>query len=176
MTGVQTCALPICSCAVNTILTFPNSLLPVSSIESAYAAICHVIPYFELREFWGTETQWEQLFRDLSRNKNKMNQVYDKYGFTDEFEVDLYQNCAGLEFRNWLYFLYLKQNSDNIRNSYLQYVLNVTDNYECLKDNILTEIIRIPRTDRHFMAYYEERKKLLCGFPEADIAIFIHEN
>lgn len=164
------------SCTVNTILAFPDSLLPVSIIESAYASICHVIPCFELKEAWGTEAQWDLLFRELSRNKNNMEKIYEKYGFTDEFEVELYQNCAGLEFRNWLYFLYLKQNSDNIRNSYLYYVLNETDNYECLKDNILTGIIRIPRTDRHFMAYYEERKKLLRGFPEADIAIFIHEN
>lgn len=164
------------SCTVSTMLTFPNSFLPVSSIESAYAAICLVIPYLGLEEFLGTETQWGYLFQELTRNKNKMEKVYEKYGFTDEFEVELYQNCAGLEFRNWLYFLYLKQNSDNIRNGYLQYVLNETDNYVCLKDNILTEIVRIPRTDRHFMAYYEERKKLLRSFPEADIAIFIHEN
>ena len=164
------------SCTVSTMLTFPNSFLPVSSIESAYAAICLVIPYLGLEEFIGTETQWGYLFQELTRNKNKMEKVYEKYGFTDEFEVELYQNCAGLEFRNWLYFLYLKQNSDNIRNGYLQYVLTDTDNYECLQDTILTEIIRIPRTDRHFMAYYEERKKLLRSFPEADIAIFIHEN
>lgn len=164
------------SCTVSTMLTFPNSFLSVNSIESAYAAICHVIPYLGLGEVLGTETQWGHLFQELTRNKNKIENVYEKYGFTDEFEVELYQNCAGLEFRNWLYFLYLKQNSDNIRNSYLQYVLNETDNYECLKDNILTEIIRIPRTDRHFMAYYEERKKLLRSFPEADIAIFVHEN
>ena len=105
-----------------------------------------------------------------------MDTIFDKQGFTDDYEQDLYQNCAGLEFKNWLFFLYLKQNIDNIRNTYLQYVLSVTDCYENLKDNILTEIIRISKKDKRFYTYYDDRKRLIRDFPEADIAIFIHEN
>lgn len=164
------------TCSVNSIMTFPNSLLPVSYINSACAAIHHAWPYLSLEEKMGTEQQWDQLFQTLSKNNGALDTIFDRQGFTDDFEQDLYQNCAGLEFKNWLFFLYLKQNVDSIRNAYLQYVLSVTDCYEKLKDNILTEIIRIPRKDKRFRTYYDDRKRLIRDFPETDIAIFIHEN
>ena len=164
------------TCNVNTLLTFPNSILPVSYVNSAYDAICKFFVCLEVEERIGTEQQWDQLFQALSKNNGSLDTIFNKQGFTDDYEQDLYQNCAGLEFKNWLFFLYLKKNIDNIRNTYLQYVLSVTDCYENLKDNILTEIIRIPRADKKFRFYYNDRKRLIRNFPEPDIAIFIHEN
>lgn len=164
------------NCYVNTALTFPNSLLPVSSINTAFSAIKQLVPHFNLKEEWGTEVQWDHLLRELSRNKNSLDRVFERQGFSDDFEYELYQNCTGFEFKNWLFFLYLKQNIDNISSGYLRYILSVTDNYENLKANILTGIIRVLRTDKRFSTFYVERKKLIKNFPETDIAIFIHEN
>lgn len=164
------------TCSVNTSLTFPNSLLPVSYVNSAYTAIRQILPHLGVEENTGTESQWDLLFQVLSQNNGSLDSIFDKQGFMDDYEQDLYQNCAGLEFKNWLFFLYLKKNIDSIRNSYLQHVLSVTDCYENLKDNILTEIIRISRTDKRFYTYYDDRKRLIRAFPETDIAIFIHEN
>lgn len=70
----------------------------------------------------------------------------------------------------------MKQNYERIHNSYLAYVVSNTVCYEDLKNNLLTEIIRIPRGDHRFRALYLERKKLVKEFPESEIAIFIHEN
>ena len=143
------------TCSVNTSLTFPNSLLPVGYVNSAYTAIRQILPHLGVEENTGTESQWDLLFQVLSQNNGSLDSIFDKQGFTDDYEQDLYQNCAGLEFKNWLFFLYLKKNIDSIRNSYLQHVLSVTDCYENLKDNILTEIIRISRTDKRFYTYYD---------------------
>lgn len=164
------------SCKVNTMMLFPNSILPVSIINTAFSAIKRMVPHFTLEEKLGTEAQWDQLAQELIQNNGSLDRVFEKHGFTDDFESEFYQNCAGVEFRNWLFFLRLKENSDDIRNRYLKYVLSVTEHYEDLKDNILTEIVRIPRSDKRFSEFYADRKKLIKGFPETEIAIFINEN
>ena len=75
-----------------------------------------------------------------------------------------------------MFFLYLKLNVQSIKNEYLRHVVTVTEKYDELKDNILTEIIRIPRNDPRFTGYYAERKKLIRYFPESDMAAFILQN
>lgn len=164
------------NCNVKTLLEFPQSLLPVSSINTAYAAIRRAIHDFSLPEQLGTEIQWDRLFQDISKRKNSVDAVFEHYGFSEDFEEDLYENCAGYEHKNWMFFVFLKYNEENIKNEYLRYVVSVTESYEKLKDNILTEIIRISRSDSHFTTYYAERKKLIRQFPESDMAVFIQEN
>lgn len=164
------------TCNVSSMLMFPNSLLPIKYINSAYDAIRQVYPFIKFEEDMGTEQQWDKLFHALENSNGSLDNIFDKYGFTDDFELDLYQNCAGLEFRNWLFFLYLKQNADNIKNVYLRHVMSVTDSFETLKNNILIEIINISRKDKRFRVFYDGRKRIIRDFPDTDIAIFIHEN
>lgn len=108
--------------------------------------------------------------------KNSLSAVFEHYGFSEDYEENLYNCCAGFEYKNWMFFIFLKHNIENIQNEYLRYVVSVTERYEKLKDNILTEIIRISRTDSRFASYYAERKKLIRKFPESDMAVFIQEN
>ena len=164
------------NCKVQTAQEFPLSLLPISSINTAFSAICRLVRYCELMESWGTETQWDRLFQEVSKRKNSLEALFERYGYSDDFEDNLYNNCAGFEFKNWVFFLYLKLNSENIKNEYLQHVVTVTDRYDELKDNILTEIIRISRKDSRFTGYYADRKKLIRHFPESDMAAFILQN
>ncbi len=161
---------------VNTVLDFSDSLLPVSYINSAYEAIRQFIPGFELNVNWGDEQQWGQLYQEITQSNTSLDDIFDRQGFATDFEHEVYQSCAGKEFKNWLYFLFLKKNVSGIHNIYLRHVVIITDRYDCLKDNILTEIIRIPRKDKHFRAYYDGRKKLVRDFPETEISIFVHEN
>lgn len=164
------------NCNIKTMMEFPQSLIPVSSINTAYEAIRRTISDFSLPETLGTEQQWDRLFQDTSRRKNSMDAVFEYYGFSDNYDEDLYNNCAGFEYKNWAFFLYLKLNVENIQNEYLRYVVTVTDCYDKLKENILTEIIRISRKDVRFATFYADRKKLIRYFPEADMAAFILEN
>lgn len=164
------------NCNVKTRLEFPQSLIPVSSINTAYAAIRRMIRDFNLPEQLGTGSQWDRMFQELSRRKNSLNTVFEHYGFSDDYDGELYENCTGFEYKNWVFFLYLKQNVENIKNEYLRYVVTVTESYDKLKENILTEIIHISRNDTRFGTFYAARKKLIRNFPETDMAAFILEN
>ena len=165
------------NCNVKTILEFPQSLFPISSIDTAYAAIRRTIRDFTLQETLGSEVQWDKLFRDIRKCKNLLDAVFEYYGYTaEDYEEDLYNNCAGLEYNNWLFFIFLKYNVENIKNEYLQYVVLATESYDKLKDNILTEIIQISRSDIRFARFYAERKKLIQKFPESEMAAFVLEN
>lgn len=164
------------NCNVKSLLDFPQSLIPVSSINTAYAAIRRAIHDFSLSETLGTETQWDKLYQEISKHKNSLDAVFEHCGYPEDFEEDLYNNCAGFEYKNWLFFIFLKHNAESIKNGYLRYVVSVTECYDKLKDNILTEIIRISRSDTHFATYYAERKKLIRKFPESEMAVFIQEN
>ena len=164
------------NCNVKTMLEFPQSLVPVFSINTAYAALRRTISDFSLPEHIGTENQWDRLFQDISKRKNSIDAVFERYGYSEDFYEDLYSKCAGFEYKNWLFFLYLKQHEESIKNEYLKYVVNETDDFEKLKDNILTVIIHISRKDARFALFYAERKKLVKFFPEADMAVFIQEN
>lgn len=164
------------NCNVRTMLEFPEALIPISHINTAYSAICKTQFGFSLPETLGTEQQWERLFQELSQHKNSLGAVFEKYGYADDFDEDLYNHCAGFEYKNWLFFIYLKLNVENIKNDYLRYVVAITDCFDKLKENILTEIIRVSRKDSRFATFYANRKKLIRFFPESDMATFILES
>lgn len=164
------------NCNIRTNLEFSQSLIPISSINTAYAAIKRTIREFNIAGDLGEESQWDRLFQEITKRKNSLDKVFETYGYSDDYEEDLYSNCAGYEYKNWLFFIYLKQNVENIKNEYLRYVVSVTRCYEKLKENILTEIIRVSRQDPRFDAFCSERKKLVRNFPETEMAAFIQEN
>ena len=156
-------------------LDFSQSLVPVSYIKTPFEAIQHVIPGVELTDSMGTTAQWEQFYQELLRCNGSLDKLFSRYDCADDFEEDIYEKCAGLEFKNWVFYISLKQNYDRIQNDYLAYVAN-TDCYEDLRINLLTGIVHIPRSDGRFHNLYTERKKLVKGFPESEIAAFIREN
>lgn len=164
------------NCNIKTNLEFSQSLIPVSSINTAYAAIKRTIREFNIAEDFGEESQWDRLFQEVQKRKNSLDKVFETYGYSDDYEEDLYSNCAGYEYKNWLFFIYLKQNIENIKNEYLRYVVSVTKCYEKLRENILTEIIHVSRQDPRFDTFCSERKKLVRNFPETEMAVFIQEN
>lgn len=157
-------------------LDFSQSLVPVSYIKTPFEAIQHVIPGVELTDSMGTTAQWEQFYQELLRCNGSLDKLFSRYDCADDFEEDIYEKCAGLEFKNWVFYISLKQNYDRIQNDYLAYVVANTDCYEDLRINLLTGIVHIPRSDGRFHNLYTERKKLVKGFPESEIAAFIREN
>ena len=157
-------------------LDFSQSLVPVSYIKTPFVAIQHVVPGVELTDSMGTTAQWEQFYQELLRCNGSLDKLFSRYDCADDFEEDIYEKCAGLEFKNWVFYISLKQNYDRIQNDYLAYVVANTDCYEDLRINLLTGIVHIPRSDGRFHNLYTERKKLVKGFPESEIAAFIREN
>ncbi len=164
------------NCYVDTKIELQESLIPVSTIDCAYEAIKRNVTNLRVEKEIGTEEQWEALFKELQKYNNSLELVFENYDFSENPEEDLYLNCTGLEFKNWLFFLYLKQNKAFIKNDYLKWVVSYTSNYEELKSNILTGILEIKRSDKRFMSYYLDRKKIIKDFPNADMAIFNLKN
>ena len=83
---------------------------------------------------------------------------------------------SGFEYHNWLVFLYFKYYADKFQNTYLKLVVEETINFEEFKNNLLQKIIEIPRKDKQFKRLYDDRKRLLRGFPDEDIAAFVKAN
>lgn len=72
-------------------------------------------------------------FLSLSRD------VFIKHRIDDSID-SIYKNINGIQYKNWLYFILLKQNIKLQKNSYLQYVLEKTTKFEELKNNLLTGV------------------------------------
>lgn len=157
-------------------LDYQQSIMQVSYIRNAFAAIQQEIPNLNLTIGMGTADQWDQLYNALRKYKGSIDALFDHYDLADNFEEDIYEKCVGHEFKNWLYFISLKHNREHIPNDYLRYVVDATNSYEDLKTNILQGIIKVPRTDKRFQHFYSERKRLVKSFPPVEINGFIFEN
>lgn len=161
---------------VNTTVSLDNALFTIYKITDAYEGIKFISRGFSLPRDCGSDGQWTELLMELTQNGDSLDAVFEQHGFGDVLEADFYFRVAGLEYRNWLYFIALKSKVDTLVNSYLRFVLNNTNHFEDFKKNLLNAIIDISHTDKQFDTFYDERKKLVERFPESDIADFVANN
>lgn len=160
---------------INTTLSIdlPNSLLPIKTIDNAYEALLKEFAKLKVSEKYGTNEQWMRLLDMYHQNPNEVQQYFSEY---KNNENEIYDHIVGDDYRIWMYFVNLKMFSDQIQNSYLQYVIHDSNDAGELKDKILIDIIGIPHTDKRFKEYYQNRKRLLKSFPESELAYFVSEN
>lgn len=160
----------------STSLLLDHTLFPLTTLSGAYSVVNLLVEGFSLGSGLGTEEQWQRLLKDLNKCGKDIKAVFDKYGIDERIVDDLCLAVSGLEYRNWLVFLYFKANTDKIQNSYLKLVVDGTLNFEDFKTNLMVKITEFSHKDRHFRHLYDERKRLLKDFPEEDIAIFVRAN
>jgi len=160
----------------STSLVLDNMLFPLHTFAGAYSVVKLLVKGVTLDRGLGTEEQWQRLLKDLNKCSKDINAVFDNNDIDERIVDDLCVAVSGLEYRNWLVFLYFKLNEGQIQNSYLKLVVNETLNYEEFKTNLFVKITEFSHKDRHFRQLYDERKKLLKDFPEEDIAIFVKAN
>lgn len=160
---------------INTTLSIdlPNSLLPIKTIDNAYEALLKEFAKLKVSEKYGTNEQWMRLLDMYHQKPNEVQQYFSEY---KNNENEIYDHIVGDAYRIWMYFVNLKMFSDQIQNSYLQYVIHNSNDAGELKDKILIDIIGIPHTDKRFKEYYQNRKRLLKSFPESELAYFVSEN
>jgi len=161
---------------VNTTVSLDNALFTVHKITDAHEGIKFTSRGFNLPRSCGSDTQWAELLTELTQNGGSLDAVFEKNGFGSTLEADFYVRIAGLEYKNWLYFIALKSKSDTLSNGYLRFVLDNTNRFEDFKTNVLNAIIEVPHTDKRFCKFYAERKILVEKFPESDIADFVVNN
>jgi hypothetical protein len=156
--------------------TFPDSLIDVYTINTAYDGIKHWLPTFMLPRDMGSDEMWTELMTALNATGGNVDALFGNFGFAesllDEFDVLI----QGTAFKNWLYFIALKTKTNEMQNSYLRYVLDKTEKIEDLKEKIVNAIIGISHTDKRFERFFKERKELVAKINEADIAAFVRDN
>jgi hypothetical protein len=161
---------------VSTTVSIDNALFTVHKITDAYEGIKFISPGFNLPRSCGSDVQWVELLKELTQNGCSLDAVFEKNGLGGTLEADFYIRVAGLEYRNWLYFIALKSKSDTLSNGYLRFVLDSTICFDDVKTNVLNAIIEVQHTDKRFGKFYAERKLLTEKFPESDIAKFVVNN
>lgn len=154
-------------------LSFEESIYPITVIDNAYSALMRLFQYARIEERYGKDEQWAKLYNEYIQKPEEMNKYFSSYV---DHENDIYNYIVGDNYKNWLYFINLKLHTERVHNQYLQYVVKTTDDIGDLKNNILIDIIDVPRNDNRFMEFYEDRKKLIKNFPESEIAFFVSEN
>ena len=160
----------------STSLVLDNSLFPISNLSGAYPVVKLLAKDFTLDSGLGTEEQWQRLLKDLNKCGKDIKAVFEKYAVGERSVDDLCLAVSGLEYRNWLVFLYFKLNLEKIRNAYLKLVVAETFSFDDFKTNLMVKITELSHKDRHFRQLYDERKKLLKDFPEEDVAVFAKAN
>lgn len=161
---------------VNTAVQLENSLFTVHRINDAYEGIKFNIPSFGLTRSCGSDAQWSELLSELNQADNSLDKVFGKYGYRGNLETNFYARISGSDFRNWLYFIAIKQKATALENTYLRFVAEKTCCFEDFKVNVLNKIIDISHTDKSFTKFYEERKVLAEKFSEMEVADFVINN
>lgn len=161
------------SIVVNTAVNLDKAIFTVHQISNAYEGIKFYIKGFSLARSLGNDARWAELLAEINQNDGSLQTVFEKYGLSNNIESDFYKRISGEGYRNWLYFICLKHNSDSLRNSYLRFALDKTNRFENFTSNVLNGIIEIPHTDKRFATFYQERKALVEKFPQSDIADFV---
>ncbi|MCB8817401.1 BREX-4 system phosphatase PglZ [Desulfosporosinus shakirovi] len=161
---------------VNTAAQLDNALFTIHRINNAYEGIKFTILGFGLPRSCGSDTQWSELLSELNQEDSTVDKIFDKYGYSGNLETNFYARISGSDFRNWLYFIAIKQKATALKNTYLRFVAEKTSCFEDFRANVLNEIIDIHHTDKRFSDFYAERKILVEKFPEPDIADFVINN
>jgi len=163
-----------CGCVVvDTAVNLDKAIFTVHQISSAYEGVKFSTRGFALARSCGSDACWAELLTELNQNNGSLDKVFEKHGFGNNLDSDIYARITGSVYRNWLYFLCLKSKVDTLHNGYLRFVLDKTNCFEDFVSNMLNTIIEIPHTDKRFPAFYRERKLLVEKFPESDIADFV---
>lgn len=161
---------------VRTAVNLDDAIFTLHKISDAYEGIRFICNGFNLPRLCGNEEQWTTLLTELNQNGGSFEDVFEQHGFNDDLDADFYGRIAGLEYRNWLYFIALKTKVPMLSNSYLRFVLEKTSQFDEFKGKVLNAIIDVPHSDKRFHSYYLERKSLVVKFPESDIADFVVNN
>jgi len=162
---------------VNTAINLDDSMFSVRKINNAYDGIKSSTRGFVLERSCGCDVHWAELLTELNQNNGSLDNVFEKHGFDDDdLEVDFYDRLARDDYCSWLYFIALKSKVDALKKGYIRFVLERTDCFEDIRNNILNAIIGVKHTDKQFPSFYKERKALVKNFPESDIDIFVNKN
>ena len=159
---------------VNTAMSFPDSLYPLQVVRNPYEAICKKIKGFVLPKHLGTNSNWEDLLKEINQY-GSLDSVFKRHRFDDSLN-DFYEKVSGTQYEHWLYYLYLTKNKESLANIYLKFVLDSSNDFDDFTYKVLNAIIGVSHTQKNYQQLYEDRKRLIAQYPNADIAVFVSNN
>lgn len=159
----------------NSDLEFPDAACRLRAIKDSYTAVLKQNPGLGIPKKFGNDKRWGFLLEQLT-NYGTLESVFEVHGFKEDLETKFYERISGIADICWLYFIYLYADRIKTKNSYLKYVLDNCNGFEDFKKKVVNAIIGISHNDLRFKTFYAERKKLLRGYTEADMAHFVNEN
>lgn len=159
----------------NSDLEFPEATCRIRAIKDSYSAICKKNPGFGIPKEFGNDERWDYLLEQVTKH-GTLESVFDVNDFKEDLETKFHERISGIANTCWLYFIYLYADRIKTKNSYLKYVLDNCKGFEDFKKKVVNAIIEISHNDPQFKTYYSERKRLLRGYPEAEMARFVNDN
>jgi hypothetical protein len=140
--------------------------------ENAYDALKHKFPqeFAKLSQGSGSPEHWGELLENLNKTKKNILQYLSDHNFASPEYIFL-NYAKKKDHTAWTYFLYLKLNANS--QNYLGLVASKAETMGSLLDTAKTAILDIDATDKRFKLFYEQRKTLLKGCADVDMADFI---
>lgn len=140
--------------------------------KSAFDELKHIYPneFDRLAQFTGSDDNWSKLLENLNKTKKNVLQYLYEQNFASPEYIFL-KFAKKSDYKSWLYFLYLKLQTTS--NSYLGFAVARADNLGDLFESARSSILEIDVADSKFNSFYEQRKTLLNGCNDADMADFI---
>ena len=124
----------------STSLVIDSAMFTVNTLNSAYDVVKLLIKGFDLDCGLGKEEQWKRLLNDLKKCDFNIDALFEKNGIDESIVDDLYMAITGIEYKNWLVFLYFKLHVEDLNNSYLKFVVKETSSFEDFKTNLMVKI------------------------------------
>ncbi|MEA5024249.1 hypothetical protein SDC9_09359 [bioreactor metagenome] len=140
--------------------------------ENAFDELKHKFPneFNRLSQNAGTPENWGELLMNLNKSKKSMVQYLAAQGFAS-FEYIFLDYAKRNNYKAWLYFINLKLNTSS--QSYLGFVAAKSDNLNSLFQSAKTAILDVDINDKLFKPFYEQRKTMLKGCADVDMADFV---
>jgi len=118
----------------------------------------------------GTPEYWRKLLAAFDGNEKDFRRYLEGHRFSPP-ELCFLKYAKSNDYVSWLYFIWLKIFANS--RDYLGFVVSKTTTSDDLLETAKNAILDIGLSDSRFPVFYEQRKTLLKGCSDADIANFI---
>ena len=139
---------------------------------NAFDELKHKYPneFSKLSSAAGTVENWGELLENLNKTKKNLGQFLASQNFAS-LEYIFFEYAKRNDFKAWLFFIYLKLNTNS--QSYLGFVSSKAETQSVLFGMAKTAVLDIAVKDKLFKKFYEQRKTMLKGCADVDMADFI---
>ena len=140
--------------------------------DNAFDELKHKFPneFSKLSQNAGTADNWSELLEDLNKTKKNVQQYLAAQNFAS-LEYIFFDYARKNDYKAWLYFINLKINTSS--QSYLGLVASKATALSDLFGVAKAAILDIAISDKQFKRFYEQRKRMLKGCADVDMADFV---